>query len=137
MIGSPWRESGKRTHERSLTSIRGLTNPNQSLGAAYIAGYSIECSLKAYLRKQNKKVPRRGRRGHDLQRLWNDCDLQFGDFKGHPDAMTFFLQDRSTDLRYEAEVDLQQSVQQLVEGAGHMSGFLQKQIEYMDRRRRR
>jgi hypothetical protein len=112
-------------------------NPNQPLGAVYIAGYSIECSLKAYLRQERKRIPTQGRKGHDLQLLLKECGLRPSDFKGQPDAILFFIHNWSTDLRYETEIVLNASPHKLVVGAGKISGFLQRRIRRRNRQRRR
>ena len=40
-----------------------------------MAGYAIECSLKALLQKQGIPFPQSGREGHNLKGLWQSCRL--------------------------------------------------------------
>jgi hypothetical protein len=50
--------------------------PTSPVGAVYMAGYAIECSLKALLRASNQRFATSGSAGHDLRayfgrRAWN------------------------------------------------------------------
>jgi hypothetical protein len=103
--------------------------PN-SVGAIYLAGYAIECTLKALLQKRGISYPTSGREGHNLQGLWKAARFQFSDLQDTQGTQTFFLEKWSTDLRYETAlpVNIGLEVQELMTGAKHLSGRIRTEI---------
>ena len=109
----------------------------KSVGAVYMAGYAIECSLKAFLQKQNKGFPKHGKEGHNLQKLWKSSQFRLGDFNDSKGSKTFFIQHWDTSLRYENELNSTLEVSDLVQGAKELTGWIQKQIRRSKSRRHR
>jgi len=103
-----------------------------SVGCVYMAGYAIECSLKALLQKKGIKVPTQGREGHNLRGLWQKANLSFSDIPDPQGTQTFFLNPSkwSTDLRYESSLPNSDGLEiaDLIKGAKLLSSFIQTQI---------
>jgi hypothetical protein len=60
-----------------------------SIGSVYLAGYVIECSLKALLQKKGIPYSKRGSEGHNLKSLWRQSGLRLSDLKDHNGSKTF------------------------------------------------
>ncbi len=105
-------------------------NRPTSIGSIYMAGYAIECSLKALLQKRSIRYPRSGREGHNLRRLWDASKLRVADLQDPNGTKTFFLDQWSTDLRYESSFpyNLGLKVEDLLEGAKKLVGLIKRQI---------
>ncbi|GAB4283940.1 MAG: hypothetical protein Fur0025_14290 [Oscillatoriaceae cyanobacterium] len=105
-----------------------------SVGSVYMAGYAIECSLKALLQKRGIPTPSFGRQGHNLHELWRASGLHFSDLKDEAGNQTFFLQDWDTSLRYYAnfseieDITKGISIKKLIEGAKQLNRFIETQI---------
>ena len=110
---------------------RTLLSCSQGIGAVYMAGYAVGCSLKALMLRLGKPFPTSGSGGHDLRALWNAsgfrmCDLG-PDQKG---AKTYFVDCWSTSLRYEQHLGSETlPAMELVNGAAQISGFLHTQVK--------
>jgi len=102
-----------------------------SVGSVYLAGYAIECSLKALLQKKGIPFPSSGTQGHNLQALWKALGFQFSDIKDKEGTQTFFLTDWSTDLRYETSLTTNRGfqVKQLVNGARILNSWIEDKIK--------
>lgn len=98
-----------------------------------MAGYAIECILKAWLERLNEGVPTSGGKGHDLKALWKKLDLRLRDLADQKGHKAFFLQNWSTDMRYETNPPANHSAQELVQAAQEISG----QVRTLMRRRHR
>lgn len=97
-----------------------------SIGSVYLAGYSVECSLKAVLKARNRPFATAGASGHDLRGLWEAAGFRLSDLSDTNGAKAFFLQHWSTDLRYESKTqDIGIGAQDLLAAAGAISGWLQ------------
>ncbi len=72
-----------------------------SVGAVYMAGYAIECSLKALLQHQGIEYPKKGRQGHDLKNLWRSSPFQFSDLQDDRGTQTFFLEQWNTQILHQ------------------------------------
>ena len=110
-----------------------------SVGSVYMAGYAIECSLKALLQKRGIPTPTSGSKGHNLHELWRASGLQFSELKDSAGTQTFFLQYWNTSWRYENRLpfNLGYTVKELVTGARQLNGFLQRQTRDSKKQRRR
>jgi len=102
----------------------------ESTAPVYMAGYAVEASLKAYLKNDNKTFPKKGDAGHNLRGLWNRAGFKKRDIKDESGETAFFIENWSTDLRYEVSP---QAVQindpaLLVEAAGKLAGWVQRLI---------
>ncbi len=109
-----------------------------TVGTVYMAGYAIECSLKALLQKRSIPFPARGHQGHNLQALWKASGFQLSDLKDHKGSQTFYLEHWSTDLRYEVSLtgNLGLEVKELLAGAKQLTGWIQNQVKRSKPRRR-
>ena len=101
-----------------------------SVGSVYMAGYAIECSLKALLQKRGIPTPTYGKEGHNLHELWRKSGLRFSDLQDTQGTQTFFLQDWNTNLRYQRDLPdrLGLEIKDLLEGAKQLNQWIQTQI---------
>ena len=120
-----WRDVAR---ERASDADALLSRRQRSAGSVYLAGYAIECSLKAFLQRRGMPFPTAGGAGHDLRGLWLQSGFRLGDLSDASGAKTFFIKDWSTDLRYEVAPSLPCSAPELVGGARQLSGWIQTQI---------
>jgi len=91
-------------------------------GAIYMAGYIIECSLKAYLNAQKRRIPQI----HEIRELWRRTGLRFADLPlDKTGKVHYFLFDWRVDLRYEVEFRCDYAVDELVATAKWLSGRIQ------------
>ncbi len=108
-----------------------------SIAVVYMAGYAIECSLKALLQKQGIPFPQSGREGHNLKGLWKSYGLRLSDLKDEKGCQAFFIENWNTDLRY--EITLQTSLgletKELLIGAKKLTGWIQTQTKRAKPRR--
>ena len=115
---------------------------SDSIGAVYMAGYAVECALKAYLKSKNCSFPTSGSKGHDLRNLWNRAGFRLSDIQDRNGNKTFFLEEWSTDLRYEVRDSDEYiiikargvTIEELIEGARQLSGWIYNQIRRRGRR---
>ena len=109
-----------------------------SVGSVYMAGYAVECSLKALLQKRGIPTPTSGSKGHNLYELWRASGLKFSDLKDPAGNQTFFLEDWNTAWRYETNLPFKgHSAKDLVAGARQLSSFIQSKIRIRRKPRRR
>lgn len=109
-----------------------------SVSSVYMAGYAVECSLKAYLASAKRPYPSRGSAGHDLTGLWKASNFLKRDLPGESGCATFFLESWNTSIRYELTVSGSGiSNRDLVNGAKRIAGWLQTQSNRQKNRRRR
>ena len=59
-----------------------LRREKRLLAATYMAGYAVECGLKALLQRMGKRFPRSGSEGHHLRGLWEAAGLKLADSNG-------------------------------------------------------
>jgi hypothetical protein len=95
-----------------------------TVGPIYMAGYVIECSLKAYLQRMGKAFPTSGSAGHDLRRLWKAAGFTLGDLPDHNGHATYFITGWSTDLRYTTTLPGEYSSDDLVKAAQQVSAYI-------------
>lgn len=123
--------------ERAADAEALVESRADSVACVYLAGYAIECSLKAYLQRKGAKVPTGGPKGHDLKQLWAATGFKHRDLADPDGSRSYFLQSWSTSLRYEKvlEEDAWTS-DELVRGARSLSAWLQTRAKRRKRRRR-
>ncbi|MBO1349465.1 MAG: HEPN domain-containing protein [Hormoscilla sp. GUM202] len=111
-------------------------DPN-SVGAVYVIGYAIECSLKALLQKRGIPYPTSGQKGHNLKALWKESGYQFSELQDRQGTQTFFLVKWNTDLRYETSLPdrLGFTVNELIIGAKRLTGWIQNKLKRSKPRR--
>ncbi|NER00283.1 MAG: HEPN domain-containing protein, partial [Cyanothece sp. SIO2G6] len=78
-----------------------VQNRPTSVGSVYMAGYAIECSLKALLQARNQPFPKHGEQGHNLRNLWQSSGFRLSDLSDSKGAKAFFINQWNTSLRYE------------------------------------
>jgi HEPN domain-containing protein len=127
-----WVEVAK---ERSQDA-RNLSDGKRSLGAVYMAGYSVECYLKAYLQKNGISQPPRGKEGHNLRGLWSAASFRLSDLSDSGGNRTYFLDSWDTRLRYQAALEPNLSADDLMRGAQELAGLIQKRLRSLVRRSR-
>jgi HEPN domain-containing protein len=76
--------------ERRDDALKLQQERSQSIASVYLAGYAIECTLKALLHKQGRSFPRGGRDGHNLRQLWEDCGFRVSDLHDPKGTQTFY-----------------------------------------------
>jgi HEPN domain len=121
--------------ERGADAEALLNRRNLSVGCVYMAGYAVECSLKAYLQSRGIPLPSRGQAGHDLRALWRQSGFQLADLRDTNGTKTFFVETWATDLRYETGLDINMEFADLLQGAKALSGWIQTRSRRARRRR--
>lgn len=125
--------SDRATDARALASHC----PSRGTAAVYMAGYAIECSLKALLHRLQRRFPTSGAGGHDLRSLWQAAGLPLSDLGDSSGAKTFFIECWSTDLRYERVIeDTTITAADLLVGAAQIVSYLQNLVKRYKRRLR-
>lgn len=122
--------------ERAADAEAMLPSREDSAGPIYMAGYAIECSLKAYLQSRGTRFPAHGAGGHDLRELWRSSKFKLRELNDQIGNKTFFIHSWSTDLRYEQGFEHSLSSKELVKGAKTLSNWIQQQIRRRKRRKR-
>lgn len=106
-----------------------------SVGSAYLAGYAVECSLKAYLMNEGKPRPTYGGEGHNLRALWSSCDLVLRDLNDTSGSKNYFMSDWSTDLRYQVSRNTDILDSEIINGAGRVLSRITNLIRRRSQRR--
>lgn len=119
--------------ERALDAEAMLSSRPNSVGSVYMAGYVVECALKAYLKGRNKSFTIRGAEGHNLKGLWNAAGFRLSDLNDTSGERTYYIELWGTHLRYESEINSNIPACSLLKGAKFLVGWIQNQI----RRQRR
>jgi len=105
-----------------------------------MAGYAIECSLKALLQRKGIELPTHGKEGHHLAGLWKKSGFQYSDLKDSQGIQTFFLEPEkwNTGLRYETSLsnNLGLKTKDLIQGAKLLTGCIQAQVRRSKRRKK-
>ncbi len=120
---------------RGADSNAMLKTGGASTGPVYMAGYAVECSLKAFLMIQGTPFPAGGAAGHDLAGLWKAARLRLTDLGDTNGAKTFYVDTWSTDLRYQVAVPSALTSQELVTGAMALAGWLQTRVRRVSKRK--
>ena len=124
--------------ERLVDADRLQHNRPSSVASVYLAGYAVECTLKALLQKQGKPFPSHGSAGHNLRNLWRACGFQLNDLRDSRGDRTFYIDVWDTSLRYETELPqhLGLKTEGLIQGAKSLCSFLQTQMRRKGSRRK-
>jgi hypothetical protein len=122
-------------NERAADADTMKTTRCTSIGCVYMAGYAIECSLKALLQSKGTAFPRHGQEGHNLRGLWETSGFRLSDLSDSTGAKAFFIENWDTSLRYELTCDSSLTISELVDGAKHLTGWIQNQIRRNQTRR--
>ena len=126
-----WQDTAK---ERAADATAMLPERSNSVGVVYMAGYAVECMLKAYLSRKNMPYPRSGQAGHNLRGLWQSAGFRLSDIKDHSGAKSFFVQIWDTALRYQDNTEeLTHSTEELVNAAKQLTGWISNQIRHQRR----
>lgn len=128
-----WLDVGR---ERAADADSLLKERQDSAGPVHLAGYAIECSLKAYLQSAGKLFPSSGGAGHDLRGLWHQSGFSLRDLGDDSGAKAFFVQDWTTALRYEAAPDFPCPSGELVDAARQLCGAIQNRMRRQRQARR-
>jgi len=122
--------------ERGADAEAMLPTRTASIGPVYMAGYAIECAIKGYLQHKGMPRPTSGQDGHNLKGLWKKAGFHFTDLKDPDGSKAFFIQQWSTDFRYQANItqDVSSSAD-LVNAAKKVAGWIQAQIKRQRRRK--
>jgi hypothetical protein len=121
-------------NERAADAQALQPHRGQSTGPVYMAGYAVECALKAYLVRNGIPFPSGGSGGHDLRGLWARSGFRLFDIKDSTGAKSFYLQSWSTDLRYQVAYDSGITTAELVNGACALMSWLMTQTRRGRRR---
>ena len=100
----------------------------ESVGPSYMAGYAIECAVKALLQARGTPRPASGRAGHNLRALWAAAGFRQSDIKDSSGHQSFYLDVWTTDMRYQSQPPIGADDQAaLVAAAGRIVGWLHAQ----------
>lgn len=113
-----------------------LRGGDRSLGSVYMAGYSIECYLKAYLQKNGKSQPPRGKEGHNLRGLWSAAGFRISDLSDPGGHQTYFIESWDAQMHYQTALDPGLSGDELIKGAQKLTGLIQRRLRSVIRRSR-
>jgi hypothetical protein len=119
--------------ERAVDA-RILADQGRSVAAVYLAGYAVECALKAYLQRVGHGFPTSGQAGHDLRELWKASRFRLADLGDSQGNRTYFVERWNTELRYNVTFDTVLDAGVLVEGAAQLVGWVQGRIRRFARR---
>jgi hypothetical protein len=103
-------------------------HPN-SIGSVYMAGYAIECSLKALLQSRGTPFPTHGSDGHNLLSLWKTSRFKLSDLNDPNGNKAFFIKQWDTKFRYESDIgNLDLDLGDLIKGAMELTGWIQTRV---------
>lgn len=119
-----------------LQEARRMVSDDGCVAAAYLAGYAIECSLKAFLSNRGIARPAFGSQGHNLRALWASCDFILRDVQDPSGSKNYYMTDWTTDLRYQTTKNTTISDEELLNGAGKVLARIHTQIRRDSTRRR-
>ena len=123
--------------ERAADAEAMKTQRCTSIGCVYMAGYAIECSLKALLQNLGIPFPKHGQEGHNLRKLWEMSGFRLTDLHDPTCSKTFFIENWDTSLRYELTCESSLSVTELVDGAKQLTGQIINKIRRSNTRSRK
>ena len=122
--------------ERGADAVAMLPNRSSSVGPVYMAGYAIECSIKAFLQENGIPRPTKGGQGHNLCGLWHVAKFRLADLRDPTGRRAFFFEEWTTDLRYQIHCPAKTADSAaLVAAAKGLVGWIQSQIKRQRRPR--
>ena len=120
--------------QERAADARILADQGRSVAAVYLAGYAVECALKAYLQRVGHGFPTSGQAGHDLRELCKVSRFRLTDLGDSQGNRTYFVERWNTGLRYNVTFDTVLDAGVLVEGAAQLVGWVQGRIRRFARR---
>lgn len=114
--------------ERSADATALAALRPMSTASPYLAGYCVECALKAYLNRRGIRFPEHGKEGHNLRRFWHRAGFRKSDLKNPTGAKSYFIESWDTSLRYETAINSDLDAGELVKGAKQLTRWLSTQI---------
>lgn len=129
-------EAWLRVAQERAVDTRILYSQGRSIAAVYMAGYAVECSLKAYLQSVGRRFPTSGAAGHDLRELWKVSRFRLADLGDSQGNRTYFIERWNTGLRYNDTLDTVLEAGVLVEGAVQLASWVRGRISRWQRRQR-
>ena len=119
--------------QERVADARILANQGRSVAAVDLAGYAVECALKAYLQRVSRGFPTSGQAGHYLRELWKAFRFRLTDLGDSQGNRTYFVERWNTVLRYNVTFD---TVLDAVTGIRRCTavGWVQGQIRRFARR---
>lgn len=122
--------------ERGADADAMLSSRASSIGPFYMAGYAVECAIKGCLQHKGVRRPASGQEGHNLKGLWKKAGFRLADLKDPDGRKSFFIQQWSTDLRYQANYSPNApNSEDLVKAVRGLVGWIQAQIKRQRRTR--
>ena len=109
---------------------------SSTVGPVYIAGYSVECALKALLQKLGRRHARSGKQGHDLRALLSKAGVRLADISDNDGTKGFFLYSWNTALRYQSSYEGGIGADLLVDGAIALMKLFLRRAKRGPRRKR-
>lgn len=127
-----WYEVALERHK----DARAALEKKREVIAVYLAGYCIECLLKAFLKAQNWPWGTKRREGHNLAGLWKACRFRVRDLNDQAGHKTFFVEEWSTDLRYESDLSENRQAEALVKAAGQVKTWIERRLSSVSQKGR-
>jgi len=122
--------------ERGADAEAMLPSRAVSIGPVYMVGYAIECAIKGHLQHRGIRRPASGQEGHNLKGLWKQAGFCFSDLKDPIGPKSFFIEQWSTDFRYQTNCPPNTpNSEELVKAAKEIVGWIQAQIKRQRRRK--
>jgi hypothetical protein len=115
-------------NERMQDALSLMHERANSVGPVYLAGYAIECSLKALLQREGCGFPVSGSEGHNLRTLWRTTGLVLRDIGDKNGFSSFYIESWCTDLRYEAAGEFPGTCDEMLTGAKVLVSLLQTKL---------
>ena len=103
-------------------------NEPASIGSVYMAGYVIECSLKAYILKAyNAGLSKTEvRKIHNLRSLLQDANLRPSDLSLSDAAKTFYFSQWTPNFRYYSTLEGGYGMEDLLRGASSVGKYIRR-----------
>lgn len=122
--------------ERAIDAEAMLPSRADSIGPAYMVGYAVECAIKGFLQYKGIPRPPSGQEGHNLRGMWRQARFRLGDLKDPVGTKSFFIEQWSTDFRYQTACPPNTpNSDDLVRAAKGIVGWIHAQIKRQKRRR--
>ena len=130
MTVEAWEQVAKDRYQ----DAQSLHEQGRHVAAVYMAGYAIECYLKAYLQDGGRKVPTSGPEGHNLGGLWQASGFRLADLQDTQGTRSYFITQWNTGLRYCVTLNTALATEALVRGAGLLVAWIAPKLRRFPRR---
>ncbi|MCP5052770.1 MAG: HEPN domain-containing protein [bacterium] len=114
------------SRERQEDAEALLVSRKESIGSVYMAGYSLECCLKAFLLLKTKKRPPRI---HNIRNLWRSAGFRSTEINDKNGQRTFFFDHWQTDFRYTTTLPKEYNSEQLVRSTRQLTNWIRRKIQ--------